>query len=490
MTDMTRRDDVRTVVVRSPSLLRETGGVIRAVAHIAFWTALVMGASWCPGRGAGPSARRTVAADELSVADLDPSAKQTYRACLDGLAAAEDARSRDGAWPSVEQLAQRGVAPFADASYRWRLLSDATVVTYDGRAAGAPTFAISVVEPDPGTPIDPQVVVDDMHHKLRDGTVLHVGVWIAGRAVDPTLDPPLDRATATPPPEDGWRRITRGEPAPPRPDARGALRIGVTLHPYYSWAANVIAGVPEAEVVPVLPGEIDAGNYQPSPADIAKLTRLDALVINGIGHDDFIRDMVAASGNTHLAVIEINAETALVKGAHGDAVNSHTFISFTNAIQQTELLARKLGELRPDRAAAFAANARGYGDRLRALLRATQDRLATAKIRRVITVHDGYTYLLRELGIELAGVVQPAHGLTPSAKELGDMIEVMKRDQLSVVLAEEDFPDRLLAALRDATAARVYLISHVAVGTYAADEFERVMAANAATLVRALVTEP
>jgi hypothetical protein len=26
----------------------------------------------------------------------------------------------------------------------------------------------------------------------------------------------------------------------------GPLRVGVTLHPYYSWVANVIAGVPGA----------------------------------------------------------------------------------------------------------------------------------------------------------------------------------------------------------------------------------------------------
>ena len=81
--------------------------------------------------------------------------------------------------------------------------------------------------------------------------------------------------------------------APPSPSpGSAALRVGVTLHPYYSWVANTIAGIPGAEVVPVLPGEIDAGNYQPSPDDIAKLTQLDAIVINGIGHDDFIRDMI------------------------------------------------------------------------------------------------------------------------------------------------------------------------------------------------------
>jgi len=270
----------------------------------------------------------------------------------------------------------------------------------------------------------------------------------------------------------------------------GPLRIGVTLHPYYSWTANVVAGVTGAEVVPVLPGEIDAGNYQPSPDDIAKLAKLDAIVINGIGHDDFIRPMIKASGNDHLVVIEVNAETPLVKGAHGDAVNSHTFLSFENAIAQSKLIAKKLGQLRPGDAAAFSTNARAYGDKLRAIETAAASQLAHAKIKRVVTVHDGYTYLLQEFGIELAGVVQPAHGLTPSAKELADMIELVKAQHITVVLSEEDFPAKLLATLTDATGAKVYIISHVAVGTYSPSEFETAMAANAATLVKALVTDP
>lgn len=279
-------------------------------------------------------------------------------------------------------------------------------------------------------------------------------------------------------------------PATGSAPASGPLRIGVTLHPYYSWVANVIAGVPGAEVVPVLPGEIDAGNYQPSPDDIAKLAHLDAIVINGIGHDDFIRPMIKASGNEHLVVIEANAETPLVKSAHGDAPNSHTFLSFENAIAQAKLIAKKLGQLRPAAAATFATNARAYGDKLRAIEQAAAAQLAHAKIKRVVTVHDGYTYLLQEFGIELAGVVQPAHGLTPSAKELADMIALVKDQHIAIVLSEQDFPAKLLATLTDATGAKVYIISHVAVGAYSPTEFETVMSANAATLVKALVTDP
>jgi zinc transport system substrate-binding protein len=267
--------------------------------------------------------------------------------------------------------------------------------------------------------------------------------------------------------------------------APAKLRVGVTLHPYYSWTASVVAGT-NVEVVPVLPGEIDAGNYQPSPQDIAKLQGLDALVINGLGHDDFITGMVKASGNTKLLIIRPNDATPTVKFHNGEAVNSHTFISFTNAIQQSYAIARALGTLRPELAATFEKNAQAYARRLRTIKAGAANKLVNPKVTRVVTVHDGYSYLLQEFGIDLAGVVQPSHGLTPSASELSEMIALMKKDKITVVLSEESFPPALLHTLQEATGAHVYLISHGAAGPYAADEFEKVMQKNADTLVQAL----
>jgi len=230
-----------------------------------------------------------------------------------------------------------------------------------------------------------------------------------------------------------------------------------------------------------------AGEWSP---DIAKLSKLDAIVVNGIGHDDFIKDMIKASGNTKLVIIEANAETPLINYARGEGKNSHSFISFTNAIQQSRSIAKKLGELRPAQADAFRKNASIYADKLRAIQDSAAKQLAKAKVKKVVTVHDGYSYFLQEFGIELAGVVQPSHGLVPSAKELGDMIELIKSKGVTVVLSEEDFPDKLLQALRDATKAKVYIISHVATGAYTAEKFDVEMKANAEALVKALVTDP
>jgi zinc transport system substrate-binding protein len=265
------------------------------------------------------------------------------------------------------------------------------------------------------------------------------------------------------------------------------LKIGVTLHPYNSWTANVVGNLRGYEVRALLPGDIDAGDYQPRPEDIKKLADLDAIVVNGIGHDDFIFPMLKAAGNTRATVIRVNAETPLIRAGRSNGVNSHTFISFSNAIQQTYAIQRALARLRPQDAAALQQNAAAYARRLRLIKSTASARLADAKITRVVTVHDGYGYLLQEFGLEVGGVVQPAHGLIPSAAELRDMVSLLKREKIRVVFSEETFPAPLLKVLRDEAGVNVYMISHIASGPFTADRFERDMQANVETMIRALV---
>jgi zinc transport system substrate-binding protein len=266
------------------------------------------------------------------------------------------------------------------------------------------------------------------------------------------------------------------------------LKIGVTLHPYFSWTKNIVGTLPGYEVRALLPGEVDAGDYQPRPEDIKKLVDLDAIVINGIGHDDFIMPMIKASGNKNLRIIRPNEQTPQIRAVNGSSVNSHTFISFTNAIQQTYAIQRALAELRPKDAAALQANAGEYARKLRLIKSKAAQQLAEAKITRVVTVHDGYGYLLQEFGLEVAGVVQPAHGLTPSAAELRDMVQLLKREKIRVVFSEETFPAPLLKVLQSEAGVKVYVITHIASGPYTADKFEREMQRNVDNMIRALVT--
>ncbi len=274
-------------------------------------------------------------------------------------------------------------------------------------------------------------------------------------------------------------------PAPSAPE----LRVGITLHAYGSWTAAVVGDTP-VEVRAILPAGLDAATYQPRPEEVRRLADLDAVIVNGLGHDTFVDALLKAAARPALRVIAPGRDLPLIQGAHGEAINPHTFLSFGLAIRQTHAIADALAELAPRHAATFRKNARAYAGQLRALRADAEQRLKDVRTRRVVTVHDGYGYLLQELGLEVVAVVEPAHGVVPSAKEVAILIDLLKRERVDVLLTEDRFPPAIVDLLRAQAGVRVGVLSHVASGEHGADKFVREMRGNVDVLASLLGGRP
>ncbi|MCI5167115.1 MAG: hypothetical protein D3903_13725 [Candidatus Electrothrix sp. GM3_4] len=273
------------------------------------------------------------------------------------------------------------------------------------------------------------------------------------------------------------------------------LNIGASLHPYYSWARNIVGD--KANVTSIIPPGADPHSYQPMPSDMKKLENLDVVIVNGIGHDEFIKPMLKAIENDKLVVINtskglplipvFNKHYAFEKGEKV-SYNSHTYISITGAIQQMQKIARKLGRLCPDQAGEFVKNVRAYSMKLRNMLQSALMRLDMLNLNnmRIATVHDGYSYLFQELGIEVSAVVQPRHGVKPSARQLEDTIKRIKRAKVNVLFGELDYEKKYVDIIYKETGCRLYALSHVSNGEYTKDFFEQAMQRNLNAIVAAL----
>jgi hypothetical protein len=167
------------VNVTAPSLERET---LRAVPFLAL--ALVVwagGLAWA--RLRGPAVGAAMAPWQQSYLALPEAQQRLYRAVREGIFEAENVRAATGAWPSVEQLADEGIPPFAADPLRpaltWRMAREGLYVNYVGEGDGQ-RWLVLFIEPEPGalkTPGEAAPPVDEEHHTLPDGTALHVTVW-------------------------------------------------------------------------------------------------------------------------------------------------------------------------------------------------------------------------------------------------------------------------------------------------------------------------
>ncbi|MFI8737493.1 metal ABC transporter substrate-binding protein [Ectopseudomonas toyotomiensis] len=273
------------------------------------------------------------------------------------------------------------------------------------------------------------------------------------------------------------------------------LRIGITLHPYYSYVSNIVGN--RADVVPLIPAGFNPHAYEPRAEDIKRIGDLDVVVLNGVGHDDFADRMIAVSEKPDVPVIEANARVPLLaatgqaaRGA-GKVVNPHTFLSITASIAQINNIARELGKLDPDNAKFYSQNARAYGKRLRGLRAEALGKLTDAKGSelRVATIHAAYDYLLREFGLEVTAVVEPAHGIEPSPSQLKKTIDQLKELDVQVIFSEMDFPSSYVDTIHRESGVKIYPLTHISYGEYTAGKYEEEMARNLDTVVRAIQDE-
>lgn len=219
------RPALRTVEIRPPSARAETWNVLRAAALIvlAAWiyvadTTAPAGDAAVPAGMAAPTAM--AAAGGGAARDLMPYQRlfrslggedqRLFRELQEGLLEAENARSSARRWPLPEALAAQGIPPFADPPgragrrrYRWQLREAGLIVNYLGVPADRrdPAFLLLVQEPDPLAPaagvafpapggmpaggaaavagsLPAAPAMDEMHHRLADGTLLHVSTWM------------------------------------------------------------------------------------------------------------------------------------------------------------------------------------------------------------------------------------------------------------------------------------------------------------------------
>ncbi|HEY0961916.1 MAG TPA: zinc ABC transporter substrate-binding protein [Pseudomonadales bacterium] len=258
------------------------------------------------------------------------------------------------------------------------------------------------------------------------------------------------------------------------------LTVGVTLHPYYSFVANIVKD--KADIVPLIGAGYNPHNYNPLPDDIKRAQSLDVLVVNGIGHDEWAFEIMEASGGDDVPLIYANDNVSLipVAGTVDTSVNAHTFISTITAVQQVYEIARRLGELDPAHADEYRRNSREYATRLRRLKAEYTDQIAKLDSSnfKAATMHGAYGYIMQEFGLQIAAVIEPRHGVEPTARQLAQTIDDIRAAGVNVLFAEKFFAGKLAETIQTETGVAVFSFSHISDGEYSPTLFEDEMRYN------------
>ncbi len=261
------------------------------------------------------------------------------------------------------------------------------------------------------------------------------------------------------------------------------LRIVTSFYPVYVAALNVTDGV-DGVGVDNLAGEHTGclHDYRLTAGDVRKLSAADVFLVNGAGMEPFLDKIAQQSPG--LRVVQVSEGIALMDG------NPHVWLSFDGARRQVDNIAAALAEAAPDRADAFRANAVRYKAKLDAMEAGMRARLRPFAGAQIVTFHEAFPYFARDFGLKIAGVVEREPGTVPGAREITQVVGLVRGKGVKALFAEPQFAGESARIIARETGAGVYELDPVVTGPSdprkARDAYLRAMEKNVSVLENAL----
>jgi zinc transport system substrate-binding protein len=281
------------------------------------------------------------------------------------------------------------------------------------------------------------------------------------------------------------------------------LRIVTTTLPVTVFTLNVVGQAPGVRVEMLLPPNLGCPHdYDLTPGEMKRISQAEVIIINGLGLEEFLSKPLKLA---HPRVQWITATEGIValKGQetshpsektkypvvhdHPDAeaaLNGHAWVSPKQAALMVKTIAEGLARVDPGRAEIYRANGKGYQQKLERLFEEMKTVMGRSPKNKVLTVHNSFDYLARDLGWQVVGSIQSAPGVEPSPREMARLIGMIKKQGVAAIITEPQYSDKTARTLARETGAAILPLESLATGRPAADTYERAMKANLEAMKR------
>jgi len=254
------------------------------------------------------------------------------------------------------------------------------------------------------------------------------------------------------------------------------------------------------EVVSLMRAGADPHTYQPTPDDVRLIAGAQVVVVNGMGYEGWLDQLIAAAGVTRERVVVASTGIeAMTAGAHRHADgHDHGGDQDPHAWHDAKNGMRYVANLRDAFTAADAAGATDYAAwtelyqaQLRVVDAWVKKQIATLPSERrvLVTSHDAMSYFARAYGLEVVPVEGITTGQEPDPASFAKLITLLRTRGVSAVFIESSANPKVVERLGIEAGARlggILLTDSLDLPGRLGDSYLGMFAHNARTIVGAL----
>jgi zinc/manganese transport system substrate-binding protein len=228
------------------------------------------------------------------------------------------------------------------------------------------------------------------------------------------------------------------------------------------------------EVESIARGYQDPHYVEPKPSFLLKLRRADLLIVVGLQLEiGWLPPLITQCGNPNVQVgakgyldasqfagiLEI--PTGVVTRAMGDVHpfgNPHYWLDPENGRKIARGIQEKLAQMQPEDSAYFEERFQAFSKRLDEAQKVWDAEMKPFQGRKVVTYHRSWPNFLKRFGLVSAGEIEPRPGIPPSPRHTVELIQMMKRDNVKVILVEPYFDLKTPKAIAREAGAQVVVM--------------------------------
>ena len=233
------------------------------------------------------------------------------------------------------------------------------------------------------------------------------------------------------------------------------LNVLTTVSPITSIAENI--GGDRIDLQGIVPEGVNSHTFEPAPSLAVSIAAADLIIINGLFLEQPTLELAEANRRDDAVLLMLGDNTITREEWAFDFSfpeseghpNPHLWPNPMHSLKYAELIQEQLIELDPTNIQYYSDNLASFRQRIEVLDEAIRTATETVppQNRKLLTYHDSWAYFAQRYGWEVLGAVQPADFSEPSAREVVDLIDQIRANQLPAVFGSEVFPSPVLETI-------------------------------------------
>lgn len=232
------------------------------------------------------------------------------------------------------------------------------------------------------------------------------------------------------------------------------MTVTTTIYPLYSIAKEV--GADKIKLQNLIPFGVEAHGFDPAPADMAKLSKSDLFITSSDAMEPW-KDKIVKSLKIEQKVFDMSEYVKLrtlqedndehhedekdKKGhkhehEHG-GIDPHYWVSLNNYILMTESMTKLFIEKDAENKDFYTQNSNNYLAKVKALKEKYDSTLSTCTNKKILVNHDAFGYFADDYNVEQHSISGMSPDDKPSAKQIAQLIELVKNEKINTVFFEE-----------------------------------------------------